>query len=115
MEKVLDYTGANGKMIFTDTNLAGTARINVRLVNEKGEERKAYVSSPVCAEIRAGKRTKDSIAFLSLVIDEENSTPTNTLYRVQRQQGNDIVVEMKSLNLKEAPQTVATFEEAIGY
>lgn len=115
MEKVLDYTGTKGRMIFTDTNLGGTARINVRLVNEKGEIRKAYVSAPVCAEIRAGKRNKDSIAFLSLVIDEENSTETDVLYRVQRQQGNDIVVEMSSLNLKETTQTVATFEDAIGY
>ncbi len=115
MEKVLDYTGAKGRMIFTDTNLGGVARINVRLVNDAGEIRRAYVSAPVCAEIRSGKRTKDSIAFLSLVVDEENSSADDILYRVQRQQGNDIVVEMSSLNLKEAKQTVATFEEAIGY
>ena len=114
-ERVLDFTGAKGKMIFTDTNLAGTARINVKLVNAKGEVRKAYLSTPVTEEIRSGKRTKDSIAFLDLVVDTENSTAEDIVYRVQRKQGNEIVVEMASLNLKETVQTAATFEEALGY
>ena len=34
---------------------------------------------------------------------------------IQRERGNEIVVKVESLNLKQAPQTVATFEDAIGY
>ena len=117
MEKVLDYTGTTGvsKMRFTDTNLAGTARIKVILFNAKDEPRDCYLSEPVSAEVRSGKRTKDSIAFLQMVIDEENSTEDKKVYRIQRAQGKNIDVFMKDLNLKETVQTVATFEEAIGY
>jgi hypothetical protein len=117
MEKVLDYTGAKGlaKMRFTDTNLAGTARIKVTLFNEKDESVDCYISEPVSAEIRAGKRTKDSIAFLNIVLDEERSTEDKPLYRIQRALGKNIDVFMKDLNLKEAPQVIATFEEAAGY
>jgi hypothetical protein len=38
-EKVLDYTGKKGTLTFLDTNLGGTARIMVKLTNEKCEAR----------------------------------------------------------------------------
>jgi hypothetical protein len=50
-----------------------------------------------------------------MVIDEENSTEDKPLYRIQRQQGKNIDVFMKDLNLKEVVQTTATFEDSIGY
>ena len=109
MEKVLDYTGAKGYLDFLDTNIGGTARIMVSLVNEKGEVRETFCSTTVSAELRSGKRTKDSLMFLNVALNE------NGRWIIQREKGNVIRVAVASLNLKEAPQTVATFEDAIGY
>ena len=109
MEKVLDYTGAKGELDFLDTNLAGTKRIMVTLRNEAGEEREAFCSVPVSEELRAGKRTKDSLMFLNVVLNESGR------WIIQREQGKKITVKVESLNLKQAKQTVASFEEAIGY
>ena len=109
MEKVLDYTGAKGYLDFLDTNIGGTARIMVTLVNEKGETRETFCSTTVSAELRSGKRTKDSLMFLNVVLNESGR------WIIQREKGNVIRIAVASLNLKEAPQTVATFEDAIGY
>jgi hypothetical protein len=109
MEKVLDYTGAKGELDFLTTNLAGTKRIMVTLRNEKGEQREAFCSVAVTEELRAGKRTKDSLLFLNVVLNEEGR------WIIQRERGETITIKVASLNLKEAPQTVATFEDAIGY
>jgi hypothetical protein len=109
MEKVLDFTGAKGKLTFLDSNLAGTARIMVKLTNEKGEERETFCSLAVSEELRSNKRTKDSLMFLNVVQNEEGR------WIIQRAQGKEIVIEVASLNLKEITQVVATFEEAIGY
>ena len=109
MEKVLDYTGANGELDFLTTNLAGTKRIMVTLKNEKGEERETFCSTAVSEELRTGRRTKDSLMFLNVVLNEEGR------WIIQKERGEKITVKVKSLNLKQAPQTVATFEEAIGY
>jgi len=83
MEKVLDYTGAKGTLTFLDTNLS--------------------------EQLRTNKRTKDSLMFLNLVLNDKGR------WIIQRERGNEIVVKVEDLNLKQAPQTVATFEEAIGY
>ena len=109
MEKVLDYTGAKGSLEFLDTNLSGTARIMVTLINEKGEARETFCSTAVSAELRAGKRTKDSLMFLNVVMNDEGR------WILQRERGNKIVIKVASLNLKETVQTLATFEDAIGY
>ena len=109
MEKVLDYTGAKGKLVFLDTNLGGTARIMVKLINEQGEARETFCSEAVTAELRAKKRTRDSLMFLNVALNDKGR------WIIQRERGNEIVVEVASLNLKEAKQTLATFEEAIGY
>jgi len=109
MEKVLDYTGAKGSLTFLDTNLSGTARIMVKLTNEKEETRETFCSEAVSAELRAKKRTRDSLMFLNLALNDKGR------WIIQRERGNEIVVKVESLNLKQAPQTVATFEDAIGY
>lgn len=109
MEKVLDYTGANGSLTFLDTNLAGTKRIMVTLKNEKGEARETFCSEAVSSELRSGKRTKDSLMFLNVVLNDEGR------WILQRERGKEIVIAVTSLNLKEAKQTVASFEDAIGY
>lgn len=109
MEKVLDYTGAKGYLDFLDTNLGGKARIMVSLVNEKGEVRETFCSTTVSDELRSGKRTKDSLMFLNVVLNESGR------WIIQREKGNVIRVAVASLNLKEAPQSIATFEEAAGY
>jgi hypothetical protein len=109
MEKVLDFTGAKGKLTFLDTNLSGTARIMVKLTNEKGEERETFCSEAVSAELRAKKRTRDSLMFLNVALNDKGR------WIIQRAQGKEIVIEVASLNLKEVTQVVATFEEAIGY
>jgi hypothetical protein len=109
MEKVLDYTGAKGSLTFLDTNLAGTKRIMVTLKNANGEERETFCSTAVSEELRTGRRTKDSLMFLNVVLNEEGR------WIIQKEKGKEIVVQVASLNLKEAKQTVATFEEAIGY
>ena len=109
MEKVLDYTGPKGELDFLDTNLAGTKRIMVTLRNTKGEEREAFCSTAVSEELRTGRRNKDSLMFLNVVLNEEGR------WIIQKEKGKEITVLVSSLNLKEAKQTVATFEEAIGY
>lgn len=109
MEKVLDYTGAKGELDFLSTNLAGTKRIMVTLKNVKGEEREAFCSTAVSEELRAGRRTKDSLMFLNVVLNEEGR------WIIQKERGEKITVKVESLNLKETKQTIATFEEAIGY
>jgi hypothetical protein len=109
MEKVLDYTGAKGSLTFLDTNLGGTARIMVTLKNEAGEARETFCSEAVSAELRNKKRTRDSLMFLNLALNDKGR------WIIQRERGNEIVVKVEDLNLKEAKQTVATFEEAIGY
>jgi hypothetical protein len=109
MEKVLDFTGAKGKLTFLDTNLAGAKRIMVKLTNEKGESRETFCSETVTEQLRSNKRTKDSLMFLNLVLNDKGR------WIIQRERGNEIVVKVEDLNLKQAPQTVATFEEAIGY
>lgn len=109
MEKVVDYTGRKGKLVFLDTNLAGTARVMVTLINEKGEERESFCSEMVSSELRANKRSKDSLMMLNLVMNEKGR------YIIQRDRGNKIVIEVASLNIKEITQVAATFEEAIGY
>lgn len=109
MEKVLDYTGAKGELDFLTTNLAGTKRIMVTLKNAKGEERDAFCSTAVSEELRTGRRTKDSLMFLNVVLNEEGR------WIIQKERGEKITVKVESLNLKQAPQTLATFEEAIGY
>jgi len=109
MEKVLDYTGAKGSLTFLDTNLSGTKRIMVKLTNEAGEVRETFCSIAVSEELRTGKRTKDSLMFLNVVLNEEGR------WILQREQGKEITIQVASLNLKQAKQTVATFEEAIGY
>ena len=109
MEKVLDFTGAKGSLTFLDTNLAGTKRIMVKLTNEKGEIRETFCSLAVSDELRTNKRTKDSLMFLNVVLNEEGR------WILQREAGNEIVVKVESLNLKETVQTIATFEEAMGY
>jgi hypothetical protein len=109
MEKVLDFTGTKGSLTFLDTNLAGSKRIMVKLTNGKGEVRETFCSETVTEQLRTGKRTKDSLMFLNLNLND------NGRWIIQREQGNEIVVKVEDLNLKEAPQTVATFEEAIGY
>jgi hypothetical protein len=109
MEKVLDYTGAKGSLTFLDTNLAGTKRIMVTLKNEAGEARETFCSEAVSAELRTGKRTKDSLMFLNVALNEEGR------WILQRERGKEITIQVASLNLKEAKQTIATFEEAIGY
>jgi hypothetical protein len=109
MEKVLDYTGAKGSLTFLDTNLAGAKRIMVKLTNEKGETRETFCSEAVSEQLRSGKRTKDSLMFLNLALND------NGRWIIQREQGNEIVVKVEDLNLKEVKQSIATFEEAIGY
>ena len=109
MEKVLDFTGAKGSLTFLDTNLAGAKRIMVKLTNEKGESRETFCSEAVTEQLRSNKRTKDSLMFLNVVLNEEGR------WIIQKEKGKEIVVQVASLNLKEAKQTVATFEEAIGY
>jgi hypothetical protein len=109
MEKVLDFTGAKGKLTFLDTNLSGTARIMVKLTSEKGEVRETFCSEAVSAELRAGKRTKDSLMFLNVVMNDKQR------WIIQRAQGKEIVIEVASLDLKEVVQTTASFEEALGY
>ncbi len=109
MEKVLDYTGAKGSLTFLDTNLAGAKRIMVKLTNEKGETRETFCSEAVTEQLRSGKRTKDSLMFLNLNLND------NGRWIIQREQGNEIVVKVEDLNLKEVKQSIATFEEAIGY
>lgn len=109
MEKVLDYTGAKGSLTFLDTNLAGSKRIMVKLTNEKGETRETFCSEAVTEQLRSGKRTKDSLMFLNLNLND------NGRWIIQREQGNEIVVKVEDLNLKEVKQSIATFEEAIGY
>jgi hypothetical protein len=109
MEKVLDYTGAKGSLTFLDTNLAGAKRIMVKLTNEKGETRETFCSEAVTEQLRSGKRTKDSLMFLNLALND------NGRWIIQREQGNEIVVKVEDLNLKEVKQSIATFEEAIGY
>ena len=109
MEKVLDYTGTKGELDFLTTNLAGTKRIMVTLRNEKGEAREAFCSVAVTEELRTGRRTKDSLMFLNVVLNE------NGRWIIQKEKGETITIKVASLNLKEAPQTVATFEDAIGY
>ena len=109
MEKVLDYTGAKGSLTFLDTNLAGTARIMVTLKNEAGEARETFCSEAVSAELRTKKRTRDSLMFLNLALNDKGR------WMIQRERGNEIVIAVASLNLKETVQTIATFEEAIGY
>jgi hypothetical protein len=108
-EKVLDYTGKKGTLTFLDTNLGGSARIMVKLTNEKGETRETFCSDAVSAELRAGKRTKDSLMFLNVVLNDKGR------WILQRNRGKEIVVKVETLNLKEVVQTVATFEEAVGY
>jgi hypothetical protein len=107
--KVLDYVGLKGVMEFLDTNLAGSARIMVDLYNPQGGKIEALCSPAVSAELRTKRRTKDSLLFLDLVLNE------NGRYVIQRERGKKIRVLVESLNTKRAPQTVATFEEAIGY
>lgn len=109
MEKVLDYTGAKGTLTFLDTNLSGAKRIMVKLTNEKGETRETFCSEAVTEQLRTNKRTKDSLMFLNLALNDKGR------WMIQRERGNEIVVKVEDLNLKQAPQTVATFEEAIGY
>ena len=109
MEKVLDYTGTKGELKFLDTNLAGTKRIMVKLVNEAGEARETFCSTAVSEELRTGRRTKDSLMFLNVVLNEVGR------WIIQKEKGKEITVKVASLNLKETKQTVATFEEAIGY
>ena len=109
MEKVLDFTGKDGQLEFLDTNLGGTARIMVTLTNSKGEQREAFCSETVTAELRAKKRTQDSLMFLNVALNDKGR------WIIQRERGNKIIVKVASLNLKEVPQTIATFEEAIGY
>lgn len=107
--KVLDYVGVKGFCECLDTNLMGDARVMVKLITEKGEERQAFCSTPVSAELRAKKRTKDSLMFLDLVLNDKGR------WIIQRQRGKVIRFAVASLNLKETVITVATFEEAIGY
>ena len=107
--KVLDYVGINGFCECLDTNLMGDARVMVKLITEKGEERQAFCSTSVSAELRTKKRTKDSLMFLNLVLNDKGR------WIIQRERGNVIRFAVASLNLKQAPQTVATFEDAIGY
>lgn len=109
MEKVLDYTGATGSLTFLDTNLAGAKRIMVKLTNEEGETRETFCSEAVTEQLRSGKRTKDSLMFLNLNLNN------NGRWIIQREIGNEIVVKVEDLNLKEVKQSIATFEEAIGY
>jgi hypothetical protein len=47
--------------------------------------------------------------FLNVVLNEEGR------WIIQKEKGKKITVKVESLNLKEAKQTIATFEEAIGY
>jgi hypothetical protein len=108
-QKVLDFTGAKGSMEFLDTNLAGDARIMVTLINEKGERRETFCSETVSAQLRANKRTKDSLLFLNVALNDKGR------WIIQRDRGNVITIAVASLNLKEVPQSSATFEEAIGY
>ena len=109
MEKVLDYTGAKGSLTFLDTNLGGTARIMVKLTNEAGETRETFCSEAVSTELRAKKRTKDSLLFLNVGLNDKGR------WIIQRERGNDIVIKVEDLNLKQVKQTVATFEDSIGY
>jgi hypothetical protein len=107
--KVLDYVGADGFVDFLDTNLAGEARIMVSLVTKNGETREAFCSTAVSAELRNKKRTKDSLMFLNLVLNDKGR------WIIQRERGKVIRVAVASLNLKQVTQSAATFEEAIGY
>jgi hypothetical protein len=66
-------------------------------------------SDAVSAELRAGKRTKDSLMFLNVVLNDKGR------WILQRNRGKEIVVKVEDLNLKEVKQTVATFEDSIGY
>lgn len=107
--KVLDYVGIKGFCECLDTNLMGNARVMVKLITEKGEERQAFCSTTVSDELRTKKRTKDSLMFLDLELNDKGR------WIIQRQRGKVIRFAVESLNLKETVQTVATFEEAIGY
>ena len=107
--KVFDYVGIKGFCECLDTNLMGEARVMVKLITESGEERQAFCSTGVSAELRAKKRTKDSLMFLNLILNDKGR------WIIQRERGNVIRFAVASLNLKQAPQTIATFEDAIGY
>ncbi len=107
--KVLDYVGIKGFCECLDTNLAGEARVMVKLITESGEERQAFCSTGVSAELRNKKRTKDSLMFLNLVLNDKGR------WIIQRERGNVIRFAVASLNLQQTVQIPATFEEAIGY
>jgi hypothetical protein len=47
--------------------------------------------------------------FLNVVLNDKGR------WILQRNRGKEIVVKVADLNLKEVVQTVATFEEAVGY
>jgi len=108
-QTVLEVVGKDGQLVFLDTNLGGTKRIMVTLVNKAGEKRETFCSEAVSAQLRAGTRTKDSLLHLNVKANDEGR------WIIQRNPGNEIVVNVASLSIVAAKQTVATFEEAMGY
>ena len=111
MEKVIDITGKKGRLSFKDQNLLGDKRIMVKLKDNKGEViREAFCSTTVSQELRSGRRSKESLMFLDIKLNDSGR------WIIQRQESKEIEVLVEDMNLEEiVVKTVSTFEEAMGY
>lgn len=111
MERVIDITGKKGRLSFKDQNLMGDKRIMVKLKDNKGEVvREAFCSTTVSQELRSGRRSKESLMFLDIKLNDKGR------WIIQRQESKEIEVLVEDMNLEEiVVKTVSTFEEAMGY
>jgi len=109
IERVVDFSGKKGRFEFNDRNLVGDKRVMVTIVPEdkKKDPIDALLSTSLSADFRAKKITASNLMALSY-----GKNADGRIYICQPM-GNKVIIEMKTLTMKEVEMEEIDVEDLI--
>jgi hypothetical protein len=102
---VSDYVGKKGKIGIVDSNLAGSARVIINLLNDKKEKLRCFLGTGLSKQLRDKEITLGTLLTLRYAENERGH-----IYIV-RPQGNEIYYEAKELTVEDYQSEEVNIED----